>query len=202
MLSLKGRQDKFRLLLPDELIPDEIKEKYQKILVRKHSFITNPIDYVNESIQKIQVCGFNSATIDQQQSGRGTPLRTPTRTTQNNFLHGASPYVYRSPANPIALLDKTLNVDFRMELGYLNYFILFESFFYQYTRDTASNKLPDHFNVDIYNEAGEIYSKIVLYGPIIDGMDMLDLDYTQPLAQSQTFRVIFKYSNIDFSFIE
>ena len=85
MLSLKGRQDKFRLLLPDELIPDEIKEKYQKILVRKHSFITNPIDYVNESIQKIQVCGFNSGTIDQQQSGRGTPLRTPTRTTQNNL---------------------------------------------------------------------------------------------------------------------
>ena len=31
---------------------------------------------------------------------------------------------------------------------------------------------------------------------------MLDLDFTQPVATSQTFRVIFKYSNIDFEFIE
>ena len=32
-------------------------------------------------------------------------------------------------------------------------------------------------------------------------MDMLSLDYTQPVAQSQSFKVEFKYSNFDFEFI-
>ena len=32
-------------------------------------------------------------------------------------------------------------------------------------------------------------------------MDMLEFDYTQPVAQSQTFNIEFKYSNFDFEFI-
>ena len=40
------------------------------------------------------------------------------------------------------------------------------------------------------------------FDPLIDGIDMLDLDFSQPVANSQTFRVIFKYSNIDFQFLE
>ena len=43
---------------------------------------------------------------------------------------------------------------------------------------------------------------IEIINPIISGMDMLSLDYTQPTAQSQTFKIEFKYSNIDYQFIE
>ena len=46
--------------------------------------------------------------------------------------------------------------------------------------------LPQRFNVDLLNERGEIYSRIVLYYPMINSMDMLEFDYTQPIAQSQT----------------
>ena len=35
MFSLKGRQDGFRLLLPQEFICDEINDKYAKILQNK-----------------------------------------------------------------------------------------------------------------------------------------------------------------------
>ena len=67
MLSLKGRQDMYRLILPDELIPEEINEKYTKILLDKKSFIYKPIDLLNETIQKIQVLGFNNGTFAQKQ---------------------------------------------------------------------------------------------------------------------------------------
>ena len=69
-------------------------------------------------------------------------------------------------------------------------------------RDMNYKDLPKQMNIDIYNEGGEIYSRIVLFDPLIDGIDMLDLDFSQPVANSQTFRVIFKYSNIDFQFLE
>ena len=117
-------------------------------------------------------------------------------------MHMATDYNYRSAGNPISLIDKTFNVTFRHTIGFLNYFILFESFFYQNMRDMNYKNLPKQMNVDIYNEGGEIYSRIVLFDPLIDGIDMLDLDFSQPVANSQTFRVIFKYSNIDFQFLE
>ena len=200
-MNLKGRQDRYRLLLPEELIPKEINDKYAKILQRQHSFVYKPIDMINESIQKIQVLGFNGGTQEQNQSMRGEPLRTPTRVAQNELMHTSTQVPYRSPDGPVSLLDKTLNIDFRHQSGFLNYFLLFESFFYQYSRDTASDSLPDVFTIEIFNEDGEVYCRIMLYNPLIDGMDMLDLDFTQPVAQSQTFRVVFKYSNIDFQFI-
>ena len=205
MLSLKGRQDMYRLILPDELIPEEINEKYTKILTDKKSFIYKPIDLLNETIQKIQVLGFNSGTVAQQQVMTGSSVMHPNNPAyepQNEFQYAHTDYNYRTAANPVSLVDKTFNIDFRHTLGYLNYFILFESFFYQNMRDMNYNNLPKQMNIDIYNEGGEIYSRIVLFDPLIDGIDMLDLDFSQPVANSQTFRVIFKYSNIDFQFLE
>ena len=110
--------------------------------------------------------------------------------------------MYRSETTPIALVDKTLNIEFRHTLGYLNYMMLFENFWYQYTRDRKYSELTRQFNIDILDELGSIYSRIVLYDPLVNGMDMLDFDYTQPIAQSQTFKMEFKYSNFDYQFIE
>ena len=58
-----------------------------------------------------------------------------------------------------------------------------------------------HIYVDIFNELGEVYCKIDLIDPIINGMDMLDLDFTQPVAQSQSFKVEFKYTDVEFEFL-
>ena len=203
MFGLKGRQDGFRLLLPKDFLCEEIQEKYTKILRQKHSYFYTPIDFVNETIQKVQVLGFNNATIPQQQSTRGDkPMICPERVQQNEFMTPSTEYTDKAADSPIALVDHTLNIEFRHTLGYLNYFMLFENFWYQYTRDRYYKELPRQFNVDILDEIGSIYSRIVLYDPLVNGMDMLDFDYTQPIAQSQTFKMEFKYSNFDFQFIQ
>lgn len=201
MFSLKGRQDGFRLLLPQEFICDEINDKYAKILQNQKSFFTKPIDFLNETIQSVQVLGFSDGTVNQPQPGIGHPLIDPNRVKQNKFLHTATDFTYRSEVNPLQLIDKTLNITFRHTLGFLNYFLLFENFWYLYSRDKQYEDISFTFNIDIINQNGQVYSKIVLYDPIIHGIDMLDLNYTKPVADSQTFTVIFKYSNIDYQFI-
>lgn len=201
MFSLKGRQDGFRLLLPQEFICDEINDKYAKILQNQKSFFTKPIDFLNETIQSVQVLGFSDGTVNQPQPGIGHPLIDPNRVKQNKFLHTATDFTYRSEVNPLQLIDKTLNITFRHTLGFLNYFLLFENFWYLYSRDKQYKDISFTFNIDIINQNGQVYSKIVLYDPIIHGIDMLDLNYTKPVAESQTFTVIFKYSNIDYQFI-
>lgn len=201
MFSLKGRQDGFRLLLPQEFICDEINDKYAKILQNQKSFFTKPIDFLNETIQSVQVLGFSDGTVNQPQPGIGHPLIDPNRVKQNKFLHTATDFTYRSEVNPLQLIDKTLNITFRHTLGFLNYFLIFENFWYLYSRDKQYKDISFTFNIDIINQNGQVYSKIVLYDPIIHGIDMLDLNYTKPVADSQTFTVIFKYSNIDYQFI-
>jgi len=202
MFALRGRQDYFRLNFPKEFIAKEIEEKYTKVLQDKHSFIITPIDFINETIQSVEVLGFTDATVEQQQTGRGTHAISSDRIMQNKFLHTSSGVNYRSEKNPIDLIDKTLNVNFRHTLGFVNYFLLFENFFYQYQRDTKYEQLIPNLFIDIMDNIGNIYSRIEIIHPVISGMDMLALDFTQPLAQSQTFKIEFKYSNLDFQFIE
>jgi hypothetical protein len=201
MLGLKGRQDKFRLQFPKDFLLPEIEEKYTKVLTEKHSFIVSPIEFLNESIQGVQILGFTGASMQQQQSNIGAASTANQNTRKLTMMHTFNDQTYRSEKNPVALIDKTINIIFRHSLGFINYFMLFENFFTQYARGTSYDDLIKQISIDIMNEQGEIYARVFLTGPIIDAMDMLDLSYTQPIAQSQTFQVTFKYSNIEFQFI-
>ena len=59
------------------------------------------------------------------------------------------------------MTDKTFNITFRHTLGYLNYFMLFENFWYQFSRDMNYDDLPQRFMIDIYNEIGNNSDKVV-----------------------------------------
>ena len=201
MLSLRGRRDNFRLLLPKEFLYKDIEKKYALILQEKKGMFVNPIDFINESIQRVQVLGFSEAAFQQQQIKTGTPMIKPNRVYQNEFPYPSTDVSYRSPVSPTALIDRTLNIEFRHSLGFLNYFMIFENFWYMYSRDMNYSDMLHYIDVDIFNEIGEVYCKIHIINPIINGMDMLDLDFTQPIAASQSFKVEFKYSNFEFQFI-
>ena len=201
MFTLNARQDLFRLTLPDDFIAKEINEKYSKIINDNKSFIRRPIDFLNETIQSVQVLGFVDGTVQQQQSAKGSPIINPNRQLENQFMHTATDYNYRSEKNPLALIDKTLNIFFRHTLGFLNYFLIFENFFYLYSRDRKYQEMPDQIPIDIMNNLGEVYSRIIVMDPVINGIDMLDLNYNAPNETMSTFKVEFKYSNIDYVFI-
>jgi len=122
------------------------------------------------------------------------------RQRQNEFLYPATEETYRSENSPISLTDKTFNIRFRHTLGYLNYFIIFENFWYMYSRDMKYSDMMHDIYIDIFNEIGEIYCKIHLIDPIINSMDMLSFNFTQPVAASESFQVEFKYSDFEFDF--
>lgn len=201
MFALQSRKDSFKLTLPDDFLVDEVKEKYANVLQKSKQYVYRPIDFINETIQKVQVFGFSNAAFEQQQPTSAYPLRNVDRRAQNEFLTGSNAFQYRNTVPPIALTDKTLNIEFRHTLGYLNYMMLMENFIYLYTKDTRSDKMFDNINLELFNQIGEVYAKIQFQCPVINGMDMLDFDYTQPIAQSGTFKLEIKYSNFDYQFI-
>lgn len=194
MFTLKSRKDGFRLLLPNGFLPKEIEEKYSKVLMDNHSFIVKPLDFINETIQGVAAFGFNDMTMQQEQ------LRYY-QDSKSEMPLGNANFNYRAFTNPEALLDRTLTVTFRHTLGYLNYFILMETAFKQYHRDTTYDQLPDAFYLEMSNEHGAVYARVKLSNPMIDGIDMITLNYTAPVAESDTFNVIFKYTDYEYEFI-
>lgn len=202
MLALRSRQNGYRLLLPKNFICEELQEKYTNILCEKHSFFVTPIDFINETIQQVELLGFNDATIMQQQTKTGKPLIRQERVEQNAFQYPSTDFNYRKDVSPLSLVDRTLNIQFRHTVGYLNYFMLFENFWYMYSRDRAYDEMCHEFNIDLLNENGVIYSRVVIQDPMINSMDMLQFDFSQPVAQSQVFKVEFKYSNFDYQILD
>ena len=200
MLALNAKNNGARLLFPREFLHPEVEEKYAKVLKRKRSFFTKPIDFINETIQRVDILGFNNASLQQRQTGRGYPLLDPSRVEENNFMHTNTDYSYRSEVSPIELIDKTLNVEFRHTLGFLNYIILFENFWYLYSRDHPYKDMVRQFHIDLFDEVGTIYCRVEIDDPIINGMDMISFDFTQPVTNPSSFKIEFKYSNFDFIF--
>lgn len=202
MLALNPLHNGARIIFPKEFLHPIVEEKYSIILKNKHSFFRRPIDFINETIQKVDVLGFTNASLPQMQTNWPKQYSDPDgqEHDKHNFIHPQTDYNYRSEVTPIALIDKTLNIEFRHTLGYLNYIMLFENFWYLYRRDEPYDKLVKQFNIDLFDENGVIFCQIQIDDPIINGMDMLSFDCTQPVTSPATFKIEFKYSNFDFEF--
>lgn len=200
MLALNAKHNGARIRFPKEFLHPDVERKYSIILRKKRSFFTSPIEFINETIQKVDLLGFTNAAVMQRQTSRGEPITRAERIKENYLLHTHADHAYRSEVSPLELIDKTLNIEFRHTLGFLNYIMLFENFWYMYARDTTYGEMLRQFNVELFDEYGSIYCKIKLDDPIMNGMDMLSFDYTQPTTTVSSFKIEFKYSNVDFEF--
>lgn len=196
MLSLSPRYDLFNFQFPKTFLPKEINDKYQKILERNAGVLTTPIDYLNESIQGINIPGISDLTIDQTQhstnsiSGLGKINVEPSR--QNT---------YKSTANPLDKINKEITVTFRFNQGFYNYFMLYETIFWKYCKP-IDRPNEDVLYVDLMDETGRITSRIKFFDCVVDGIEGLDFTYSKVERDSGTFNITFKFNNIDFIFID
>lgn len=205
MLSLSPRADLFVFKFPKDFLPQEIEEKYYKMLNKDKSVIKTPIDYLNESIQGIDFPGLSNIVVEQTQF-------SPKRHSNPNMPKGinggriniepARQNNTYSPANPLTQINSEFTVTLRKNQGFYNYFMLYETIFYKVLKEYINVTPRDEiFTIDILNESGTIIGKVNIYQPIIDGIDGLQLSYSKMERQSETFDLKFKFNNIDFTLL-
>lgn len=196
MLSLSPRYDLFRFLLPRHYMPEEVRQKWQALLSKEPGVIINPIDYLNESIKGITIPGITDLVIQQSQHSTNGITRTHKRLNvepkQNNS--------YPTPANPLDKIFREFKVTFRMNQGFTNYFMLYETIFHRICKPELYDE-DDDFVIDLMDETGKAYARIRLSQCIIDGIDGLDLSYDKVERQTDVFDVTWKFNNIDFDLI-
>lgn len=197
MLSLSPRFDLFRFVLPKDFLPKKVEEKYQAILNREPGVVVTPIDYLNESIQTINIPGISDLVITQQQHDTNS---TRPRLRKMN-VEPKQDVNYLSSGNPLDKLGKEFKVTFRMNQGLYNYFMIYETIFHRYAKPEDVRPYDPVFLIDILNEDGTTISRIKLKDLYIDGIDGLDFNYNKVERDTNTFDLTFRYNNIDFVFV-
>lgn len=192
MLSLSPRFDLFTLKFPKIFIPQELNDKYSKIINKENSPIRTPIDFLNESIMSVSFPGINESIITQTQHGMNSDTG---RHEPSNEV------VYRSTSNPLELINRTLSVSFLHRQGFVNYFMLYEIWFYYYSKSTpAKDSCFDLLLLEILDSTGKIIAQLELFDIFFSSMDGLEFDFSKIVMGDDSFTANFNFNNINFEF--
>ncbi len=197
MLSLSPRYDLFRFSLPKDFLPTSVEEKYSNIIKSNQAVITTPIDYLNESIQGVSFPGISDIIIMQGQRGSNDIKRKLGKIN----MEPKADVIYQTSANPLDKIERSFKVTFRMNQGFYNYFMLYETIFHQICKPIDRGHQPVYY-IEILNEVGEVTAKILFKDVLIDGIDGLEFNFNKLERDSGTFDLTFKFTNIDFEFNE
>ena len=192
-LSLSPRFDLSRLRLPKTFLPDVINTKYSKLLNERNNIISTPIEYLNESIQSVSIPGITDISVDQIQHEKQLPLNTRGKT----LTRPAHEVTYVASTNPLSNIDKSISINFRMNEGFYNYFMIYETIFYIIC-DPEECKPMDVVILDIFDDNGNVISKVKFFDVYVDSIDGIDFDYSNNERSTEVFSVNFKFNNIDF----
>lgn len=195
MLSLSPRYDLFRFSLPKDFLPTSVEEKYSNIIKSNQAVITTPIDYLNESIQGVSFPGISDIIVMQGQRGSNDIKRKLGKIN----MEPKTDVIYQTSANPLDKIERSFKVTFRMNQGFYNYFMLYETIFHQICKPIDRGHQPVYY-IEILNEVGEVTAKILFKDVLIDGIDGLEFNFNKLERDSGTFDLTFKFTNIDFEF--
>lgn len=205
MLSLSPRMDLFRFKFPKDFLPEELNEKYKRIISKNKAVIYEPIEYLNESIQGITFPGISDLLVEQTQ-------HSPLHPENENYNKGIKSHrlnvepqrtnVTYSPANPLSQITGEFTVTLRRCQGLYNYWMLYESIFYKTLKQYNRAGKDDVFYISIMNEDGIAVARLKLFQPRIDGIDGLEFSYNKTERENGTFDIKFRFNNIDFDIVE
>jgi hypothetical protein len=195
MLSLSPRYDLFKFSFPKDFLPQEVLEKYDNILSKNSGVIVNAIDYLNESIQGVNLPGINDVLITQVQHGHNSIERSRTKLN----VEPVHDITYQSSANLLSNINKEIKITFRMNQGLYNYFMLYETIFHHACKPISKDCEPILY-IEILDEEGVSIAKVKLIDVYINGIDGLDFTYNKIERDAGTFDATLKFNNIDFDF--
>lgn len=198
-LSLSPRYDLIRFHIPKTFIPPEIEEKYTAMLNKDAVTMTTALDYLNESIQGINIPGISDLTTQQQQHGSNGIQPHDFGGRRRINVETSHEINYLTTSNPLEKIDKEFKVTFRTNQGLLNYFMLYETAFYYACKEFEWECEPVMY-IEMMNEDGTVISRLKFIDVFMNGMDGLEFNFSKIEREAGTFDVTFKFNNIDYEY--
>lgn len=177
-MMLNSRSNLYNLKFPRTFIPKEVADKYRAYLNKMPgNIISEPIDYVNYSIQGITIPGIAFDPV-QQDANDGT-------------------ITYKRGYVPIQnLINREFSVDMQLLDGFINYWILTDTLLYYYDRGNTKSYIDD-IKLQILDSEGLHVMSAVFEKPIMKGINELSLNMSSNVAEFTTFTVDFSYNKFN-----
>jgi len=177
-MILNSRSNLYNFKFPRTFIPKEVADKYRKYLNRMPgNVITEPIDFINYSIQGVNIPGISFDPVEQSPND-GT-------------------ITYKRGLLPIQnLIDRQLSVEMQLMDGFINYWILTDTLLYYYDRSNKESYIDD-FKLQILDAEGIHLISAVFEKPILYSIGELNLNMSSNVADFNTFQVDFRYNKFN-----
>jgi|GEM_PF-762191 hypothetical protein len=177
-MILNSRNNLFNFKFPRKFIPIEVADKYRKYLNRMPgNLMTEPIDFINYSIQGVSLPGISFDPIEQSPNDGTT-----------TYHRGAVP------------IQNTIERQFQVELqlldGFINYWIMQDTLLYYYSRQ-KKEPFTDDLKLQILDAEGIHVMSAVFEKPIFNSISELELNMSSNIAEFSTFTLNFYYNKFN-----
>ena len=177
-MILNSRNNLYDFRFPRKFIPDEVSDKYRPYLNRvPGSLLADPIDYVNYSIQGINLPGISFDPTTQADNDGTTRYHRGAVPIQNTIT--------REFTVTMQLLD-----------GFINYWIMMDTLLYYYARSTKE-PYTQPLTLRVLDAEGASVAYMEFQKPIMNSINELSLNMAQNVAEFNTFEVTFFYNKLD-----
>jgi hypothetical protein len=174
-MILNSRNNNFIVSFTKGFFPSSISQKYETYIKRLPIPYENLHDYMTASVQSMT---FPSLTAD--------PVE--------QILYEDN-YTSKGGLRLDRYLDRDFTITFKLYEGYINYWIMFDTFRAFYDLDNKESFLSD-VTLSFLDQTGFEFIAVEFHQILITNISEVELNYSSNTADFQTFNATFKYNYI------
>jgi len=147
----------------------------------------NITDYVNHTIQSVT---FPAAASDEVEQWVGRKTVVGGKNVTKN------PQYWRQSLDLDRVVPKEFTINLKAADGYLNYWVLFETYRYYLTIPNVEDYHPD-MSLSYLDREGYQILTVDFKQPLMKGISDVEMNYSSTAMDFRTFSVTFKYNWFD-----
>lgn len=177
-MILNSRNNLFNFKFPRKFIPEEVSEKYKKYLNRMPgNLMTEPIDFINYSIQGVSIPGISFTPIEQAPNDGTITYHRGSVAIQNT-------------------IERQFTIEMQLLDGFINYWIMQDTLLYYYSKQQRAPFTGD-LKLQILDAEGIHVMSAVFEKPIFNEISELELNMSSNIAEFSTFTLNFYYNKFN-----
>lgn len=180
-----NRKDLFYVEFTNKFIPKEVDDFYRPYVERMPTQIVSPRKLVEASLQGITVPSYQYDPVNQHHVD-----------TKN---HNGITTNWRTSLNMQELTQKSLTCTFKLLNGYINYWILLDTFFYHNDMKNDEAFIGD-ISLRILDSEGLVMMTRKYNDCILTGISEFELAYSENIQTFETFTINLQYSTAETTF--